>query len=89
MIRIRVRVRILGPSLWALICLGLLNRGVGPKSMVPTMPPFFQLGRSVVPGWKNTVFLTCLSLGKGDPYNLCVPSCTFLGGFLFLITHLI
>ena len=31
-----IRGRILGPGLWALICLGLLNRGAGPKAMVPT-----------------------------------------------------
>ena len=49
-------VRIFGPGLWALFCLGLLNRGAKPKAMVPTMPPFFQLGRSVFPDWKNTIF---------------------------------
>ena len=26
----------LGSGMWGLICLGLLNRGVGPKPMVPT-----------------------------------------------------
>ena len=31
-----VRVRIFGLGLWALICLGFLNRGAGPKAMVPT-----------------------------------------------------
>ena len=36
MVRIRVCVRILGPGLWAFICLDLLNRGDGPKAMVPT-----------------------------------------------------
>ena len=66
MVRIHVRVRILRPDLWALICLGLLNRGAGLKAMVPTMPPFFQLGRSVFFDWKNIVLLTCLSLGAGD-----------------------
>ena len=35
-IRIHVRVRILRSGMWALICLGLLNRGAGPKVMVPT-----------------------------------------------------
>ena len=34
--RICVRVRIFGPGLWALICLSLLNRGAGLKTMVPT-----------------------------------------------------
>ena len=54
MVQIRVCVRILGPAcrqgyfglklgpdLWALICLGLLNWDAGPKAIVPTMPPFF------------------------------------------------
>ena len=36
MIRIRVLVKILGPDLWALICLGFLNKGVGQKVMIPT-----------------------------------------------------
>ena len=36
MIRICVRVRILGPDLWALIYLGLSNKNVGPKTIVPT-----------------------------------------------------
>ena len=66
MVRIPVRVRILGPDLWALICLDLLNRGAGPKAMVPITAPFFRLGRSVFPGWENNVFLTRLSLGTGD-----------------------
>ena len=26
----------LGPGLWALICLDLLNKGAGPKTMIPT-----------------------------------------------------
>ena len=63
---IRVRVRILEPGMWALICLSFLNRGAGPKAMVPTMPNFFRLGRSVFIGWKNTVFFTCMSSGAGD-----------------------
>ena len=29
-------MRIFGSGLWALICLGLLNKGGGPKVMVPT-----------------------------------------------------
>ena len=37
MVQIHVHVRILGHGLWVLICLGLLNRGVGPKAMVPTV----------------------------------------------------
>ena len=36
MVRIRVRVKILRFGPWALICLSLLNKDVGPKAMVPT-----------------------------------------------------
>ena len=36
MVWIRVRVKILGPDLWALICLSLLNRGAESKAMIPT-----------------------------------------------------
>ena len=36
MVRIHVRVRIFGPGMWALICLGLMNTSAGPKAMVPT-----------------------------------------------------
>ena len=57
--------------LWVLICLGLLSGDARPKSMrlksmVPTMPHFFRLGSSAFLGWKNSVFLTCLSLGTRD-----------------------
>ena len=37
MVRICVRVRIFGLGLWALICLGFLNKGARPKAMVPTL----------------------------------------------------
>ena len=37
MVKIHVHVKILRHALWALIYLGLLNRGVGPKAMVPTV----------------------------------------------------
>ena len=37
MVRICARVRIFGPGLWALICLGFLNRGARAKAMVPTL----------------------------------------------------
>ena len=59
--------------LWVLIRSGLLNgdagpnaKSHGPKSMVPTMPPFFRLGSSIFPGWKNNVFLSYLSSGTRD-----------------------
>ena len=51
---------------WALILLGLLSGDAGPKSMVPTMPPFFCPGNSIFPGWKNTVFVTWSSSRTKD-----------------------
>ena len=33
--------------------LGWLARGTEPGLMVPTMPPFFLSGRTIVPGWKK------------------------------------
>ena len=61
---IRVRVSMLGPLL-GLDPLGPYEWRVGPKSKVPTMPPFFRLGSSIFPGWKNAIFFTWLS-GTGD-----------------------
>ena len=35
------------------IGLGRLARGTEPRSMVPTMPPFFLPGREIIPGRKK------------------------------------
>ena len=40
---------------WVLIRLGFLRGDAGSKPMVPTIPPFFNLGSSFFPGWKNIV----------------------------------
>ena len=58
-------MRTIGPVDWAIILWSLVNRGllagvVGPKPMVPTMPPFFLLGRVVIPGEKKKACLTSL-----------------------------
>ena len=66
MVQIRVRVRILRPSLWALLCLGLLNRGVGPKAMVPIMPPIFPVGEINLPRLEKYRILDLLVVGNGD-----------------------
>ena len=50
-----------GPSEW-----GYLSS----KAMVPTMPLFFRLGRSIFPDWKNTVFFNLLVVGNGGPLIL-------------------
>ena len=46
MVRIRVRVKILRLEAWAwpvaLICLSLLNRGVRPKTIIPSMLIFIN-----------------------------------------------
>ena len=43
----------LGPSPIGALGLGQLFRGIEPRPMVPTMPPFFLLGRVIVPGRKK------------------------------------
>ena len=40
-------------QLQPLVVLGLLARGPGPKPVAPTTPPFFLLGRAIVPSWKK------------------------------------
>ena len=52
--------------LWSSVSRGLLVGVVGPKPMVPTMPPFFLMGRAVVPGWKTKECLTGLVWGTLD-----------------------
>ena len=47
-------MRTIGPVDWAIIVRSLVGQGllvgvVGPKPMVPTVPPFFLLGRAIVP----------------------------------------
>ena len=48
--------------------LGRLARGTEPGPMVPTMPPFFLLGRVIVPDWekKKGTSLTVISWGIVD-----------------------
>ena len=62
-----VRVRILGPGLWALICPGLLNRGVGQKLWYPQCP-FFS-------GWGDQS-----SLAGKIPYSC--PACRWERGIV-------
>ena len=86
MVRTRVRVRILGlgcrqrylglklgPGLRALICLGLLNRGVGPKAMVPIMPLFFPLEKYHI--------LDLLVVGNGGLLMLVCSNVRVFEGF--------
>ena len=63
-VRIHV-VGILGPPM-GFDPYGPFEWGVRPKSMEPIMPPFFRMGSSIFPCWKNIVFLTWLSSGTGD-----------------------
>ena len=52
--------------LWASVSRGLLSVGAGPKPMVPTMPPFFLLGKAVFLGWENKTFVIGLVWGRVD-----------------------
>ena len=79
MVRIRIRVRILGPDLWALICFSLLNRGAGPKAMVPTMLPFFRLGR--LSRLEKYCIIDLLVVGNGGSLMLVCSNARITGGF--------
>ena len=68
------------PSLCALICMSLLNRGVGPKAVVPTMPPFS--------GWKISLsrlekycILDLLVIGNEGHLMLVCSNALVTGGF--------
>ena len=60
----------LGPGLWALICLGLLNKGAEPKAMVPTSS---EIPTAFV-AFKGTTFgklaLVMASFSSIDPANI-------------------
>ena len=60
--------------LWFSVDRGLLVGVVGPKPMVPTMPPFFLLGRAVIPGGKKKTCLTSLVWGITDNQCWYVPT---------------
>ena len=53
----------LGPGPIGALGLGRLARGTEPGPMVPRMPPFFVLGRVIVPGQKKRTSLTVISWG--------------------------
>ena len=60
--------------LWPLVDRGLLEGVIGPKPMVPTMPPYFLLGRAVIPGEKKKTRLTGLAWGTTDNQCWYVPT---------------
>ena len=45
---------------------------------VPTMPPFFPLGRAIVPDWKNKDTLDCHIMGKSRQSMLLNFNVNFL-----------
>ena len=56
----------LGPGPIGALGLGRLARGTKPGPMVPKMPPFFLLGRVIIPGRKKRTSLTVISWGTVD-----------------------
>ena len=76
-------MRILGPDLWVLICLGLLNRGVGSKVMVPTMPPLFPAGEISSPRLEKYRILDLLVVGNGGPLMLVCSNARVTGGVFY------
>ena len=76
-----VRVRILGPGLWALICPGLLNRGVGQKLWYPQCPFFFPVGEISLPWLEKYRILVLLVVGNGGSLMLMCSNARIIGGF--------
>ena len=52
--------------------------------MVPTMPPFFRLGRSFFPGQEKRIFGTCLIWGLAGKENIWDLLDVGIGGLLML-----
>ena len=71
----------LGPDPIGGLGLGWLARGTEPGPMVPTMPPFFLLGKVIVPGWEKRNKLDRHIMGNSRPsmlLNFNVNFVTFL-----------
>ena len=81
MVRIHVHVRILRYGLWALICLNLLNRGVRPKAMVPTISPFFPAREISLPWLEKYRILNMLIVGNGALLMLVCSNVRISEGF--------
>ena len=69
----------IGPIDWAIIVRSLVDWGllvgvVGLKPMVPTMPPFFLLGRAIVPNSNKKARLTSLVWGTTNNQCWYVPT---------------
>ena len=63
---------------WPLVERGLLARGPGSRPKAPTMPPFFLLGRAIVPGWKKEDMLNCHIMGNSRQSMLLNFNVNFL-----------
>ena len=71
----------LGPGLWALICLGLLNRRASPKAMVPIMPPFFPAREISLPQLEKYRMLDLFVIENGGTLMLVCSNVRVSGGF--------
>ena len=73
----------LGYGLWALICLSILNKGVGTKAMVHA--PLFPVGEISLPLLEKDRTLDLLVVGNGGTVNYCVCPNEFIieGFFIF------
>ena len=78
----------LGPGLWTLICLSLLNRDAGTKAMVPTMPPVFPAGVISLLRLEKYRILDLLVVGNGGSLMLVCSNEHVTEGFSILVTHL-
>ena len=68
--------------MWALICLGLLNRGARLKAMVPTMSLFFFLAREIsLLRLEKFRILYLLVVRNGGPLMLVFANARVISGF--------
>ena len=68
---------------WALIRLGLLSGGVGPKSMVPTMPPFFPSGEFDLHQLEKYCVFDLVVVRNGEPLILACSNVHIFGEFFY------
>ena len=71
----------LGPGLWILMSLGLLNSLAGPKAKIPTMPPPFSATEISLSRLEKYHTLDLLLFGNGGPLMLVCSNAHVTGVF--------
>ena len=61
-----------------------MAKGPVPRPMEPIMPPFFLLGRAIVPGWKKKNVFDRHSMGNSRQSMLVCSDVNFLTFWMFI-----